>query len=469
MKQRTRLSANQRITPPVLYAVQGDTGRELVARFRDYQIPAGATATISGRLPSGEVVSVEAAITDQTVMADLTALLTETGNVRAQLEISDGKKVTSFTFGIIVHEDFLSGYGYEEVGPADDVTFTTDLAAPLKSVLVTLTPQQSGSGTPSPDNVRPITGTEEVTVTRTGKNLLPRTASGTQTLNGVTFKVNDDGSVTMNGMATSPINWAYSVDAPVRLDGDYIISGINGGSASTWRFRYATKDASGTQSPWVYVNIDEQARTITGAASIFRFVILIADGTTLDNVTVYPMIRRADDTDPTYQPYNGETITTDLGRTVYGGTVDIVTGVLTVTHGYLALQDYSDWRGLYTAANGIKRFLSGPYVPGAKAVLSDYLQAFETQGKTSNETLNSIAITQDGRFTITPSFIQSATTAAEAKALLMAESPVHLVYLLATPETYQLTPAQVLALLGGNTIWSDAGQVTVKYRREAAA
>ena len=42
---------------------------------------------------------------------------------------------------------------------------------PMKDVLVHIEPVQAGSGDPSPENVRPITGWTGAKVTRTGKNL----------------------------------------------------------------------------------------------------------------------------------------------------------------------------------------------------------------------------------------------------------------------------------------------------------
>jgi hypothetical protein len=38
----------------------------------------------------------------------------------------------------------------------------------------------------------------------------------------------------------------------------------------------------------------------------------------------------------TYEPYNGVTTTISLGQTVYGGELDVVNGVLTITHEYIA-------------------------------------------------------------------------------------------------------------------------------------
>lgn len=45
-----------------------------------------------------------------------------------------------------------------EAASGDIATFSTDMAAPLKSCVVTINPVQEGSGDPSPDNVRPISG-----------------------------------------------------------------------------------------------------------------------------------------------------------------------------------------------------------------------------------------------------------------------------------------------------------------------
>lgn len=53
----------------------------------------------------------------------------------------------------------------------DGMQFNTDIVAPLQSANIRIEPVQSGSGDPSPSNVRPITGSEGVTLSVTGKNL----------------------------------------------------------------------------------------------------------------------------------------------------------------------------------------------------------------------------------------------------------------------------------------------------------
>ena len=59
---------------------------------------------------------------------------------------------------------------YTEVSGAV-ASFETNVIAPVKNLRVTMEPVQAGSGDPSPENIRPITGRDSVTVTRTGINV----------------------------------------------------------------------------------------------------------------------------------------------------------------------------------------------------------------------------------------------------------------------------------------------------------
>lgn len=51
-----------------------------------------------------------------------------------------------------------------------DGIFSTDMVAPLESLEVTLDPTQEGSGTPAPDNIRPISGKSQVSILQRAKN-----------------------------------------------------------------------------------------------------------------------------------------------------------------------------------------------------------------------------------------------------------------------------------------------------------
>lgn len=63
-----------------------------------------------------------------------------------------------------------SGGGVEYTIINNPATFTTDLAKPLRRLVVPFTPVQSGSGDPSPSNVRPITGWTGLNIYHSGED-----------------------------------------------------------------------------------------------------------------------------------------------------------------------------------------------------------------------------------------------------------------------------------------------------------
>lgn len=131
------------------------------------------------------------------------------------------------------------------------------------------------------------------------KNLLKTTATST-TNNGVTFTVNEDGSVTVNGTATSVIYFDIMNEKAISK-GKYIISGCpSNGSYNTYSF-YVYDLVNGINLGRDYgegreINLVD---TVQRAKATF----MIAKGTTVENLTLYPMIRSADITDGTYEPY----------------------------------------------------------------------------------------------------------------------------------------------------------------------
>lgn len=139
------------------------------------------------------------------------------------------------------------------------------------------------------------------------KNLLPNIAH-TDTVYGVTFTINSDGSVDANGTAT---DLAYidiaSTDMGFSLaDGSYILSdGLVSHSADY----YTTITIVDNQGNVTYEYADTKAEshmafTITNSnISKLYVAVCVADGITANNVLFKPMIRLADDNDGVYEPY----------------------------------------------------------------------------------------------------------------------------------------------------------------------
>ncbi len=208
---------------------------------------------------------------------------------------------------LMMHPD--GGWGSETLS-------LTAFAAPtLKSVTkkskvtsceVSFTPSQDLHGY---DNPWPAGG---------GKNKLPITAT-TTTVSGVTFTINDDGSISTSNTATDAIVFLVATD--LAIDGtNMALNGCpSGGSDSTY---YMTARLNGAWS--------SQHDTGSGLAlygTIDRVAIVVSSGTNMNGLTFYPMIRSTTETN-TFAPYSnicpisgwqGAAVTVDP---LYGGNIE---------------------------------------------------------------------------------------------------------------------------------------------------
>ena len=134
------------------------------------------------------------------------------------------------------------------------------------------------------------------------KNLLKVTAT-TKTSAGVTFTVNNDGSVTANGTATaSPTSITISGDIGLEKGKSYILSGSpNNPNCS---IKIATKVNGLRGVPYVQTTGGERILFTYDGTLIDSIDVVVRNvGTTVNNLTFYPMIRSADIEDDTYEPY----------------------------------------------------------------------------------------------------------------------------------------------------------------------
>lgn len=152
-----------------------------------------------------------------------------------------------------------------------------------------------------------------------------------------------------------------------------------------------------------------------------------------------------------------ETYTTSLGQTVYGGTLDMVTGQLVVDKAIVDLGSLT-----WTKDVSLTRFYA--YLNGAKAPASNN-DAFSGISSAYNSvSLNSLEVnTGDGLMALSTGANLSvrdlslmSSTAAEFKTAVTGRQ---LVYELATPQTYTLTAQQIKTLVGTNNVWASSGDI----------
>ena len=165
----------------------------------------------------------------------------------------------------------------------------------------------------TPTNAKPITVTINdeyaLIVKIKGKNLLNCRGLSAKTSEGVTFTpVYDDNEnllyVNANGIATETALFQL----PVNLEnGQYIINGCSNGSTSTYGLATQVR-VSNTSNTW-YASYTGDAQFETSDTKVCTHCFIqVNKGVTVNNVKFYPMIRKAEVTDDTYEPYK-ETVT----------------------------------------------------------------------------------------------------------------------------------------------------------------
>ena len=149
------------------------------------------------------------------------------------------------------------------------------------------------------------------------KNLLARPYHhlSPKTTNGVTFVVNDDGSLTCNGIATGYASYDFHARNTkfILEQGTYVFycndAFPNDAYLGLW---YKESEAitgvtlatlNNANKRREFTITSEIVENIKSGAGYLLIRIVFNEGTTVDNTTVHPMICIASDTDDTWQPY----------------------------------------------------------------------------------------------------------------------------------------------------------------------
>lgn len=160
-------------------------------------------------------------------------------------------------------------------------------------------PYVGGTASPNPNypqDIRVVKGDNTIKII--GKNLLNNLMSS-QTINGITFTKNDDGTVLVNGTATDlAIINIIENNSFVLPEGQYTISGCPAnGSNSTYRLDI-NDGANLNQRDYG----SGATFTLTNSLTVNNVRIRIANGATINNLLFKPMIEQSS-TATTYVPY----------------------------------------------------------------------------------------------------------------------------------------------------------------------
>lgn len=335
-------------------------------------------------------------------------------------------------------------------------------------------PVQEGSGDPSPDNIRPIKGRDSVKVERCGGNVIEflRTNDSHES---VKIAVDAEKNITLNGALTRGANiiigmcrlhwvagktytmYVKKVGGSASLgSGDGITFAyslftqdynryFHGDTRSTNLNAYIASDAALAETELVFMLQCWRANTVFNN---FKFQIEVVPGTTAPT---------------TYAPYTGQTTTLTLPSTVYGGTVDAVTGEGQETWKITTI----DSKKIKFVSSGDDRFWNLPYhtADGATSASKTICSHFISSKFSVNEPY--------AFFFTQPNHLQNLFSSVDelndyCAAQYAAGTPVQIVYQsLKEPEPFTATGAQPIpALPGVNTLMTDADRVTVTGRSD---
>ena len=338
--------------------------------------------------------------------------------------------------------DTASGSVASFADGADDI--------PLKSCVVAIEPAQSGSGDPSPTNVRPISGWTGAHVWRAGKNLFNLGEFATRYPDVCSYS-ND--TLTVNSEAV-----LYNTGVPCYLPSGTVVNcAITEDTAVNVRVRFVLASGGITEKP---AGKFPQVLPNDVIAICFNW-------STSGTFSVSNFQAELGSTATDYEPYTGNTYSITFpseAGTVYGGTLDVTNGVLTVDRamvdlGTLTWGNHAGNAGRWIADLQQTAKPSGGYGVPVNAICSAYKTVTQnalfagTIGITTHAMTGRQVFAYDDNYT-------------DATAFKTAMSGVQFCYELATATTYTLAPTEIKSLLGDNNIWADAGNTEVTYRAD---
>ena len=321
---------------------------------------------------------------------------------------------------------------------------------PIQSLKVHLLPRQEGSGDASPENVRNFIPWNGVDVFSGGKNLIPTgTVEFTRAKKYYFDKVLPAGTYTLSALVTSTDTDDSRCLARFWMNEDPVGSDM-----------YFTKDSRKSKT----VTIEQPFNSIFLYASNGY---IAAEG---DTASFADMQLEVGSSASAYEPYK-PIAETDIAfpSPVYGGTLDVVSGVLTVEWTIKAL---NEWYTFNRSTSYEHPFFYGSFYDRKPGRTTDFFcDVFKKDtthifGSTFGNGAEDLSIAFSGDTGSQNIYIRD-DSCLSREDFLEAHKNDHVCYKLAESYTIQLTSEQITALVGDNTIWSDAnGDIEVEYRAD---
>lgn len=354
---------------------------------------------------------------------------------------STGSNVTEITFTI--EEDGVFRFWVYRNADAGGVD-------PTKIIHVQLEKGSTATDYAPYSNICPISGWTGTEISRTGKNLLNSNTLRQGDYNGASPSIRVSQSVEDRARVMAGVTYTYSLRNPnytnfwlyISDEQNNLIQTIAiSGTITALTTTTFTPTVDGLLTP-VFGKYEDNSWKAISIADVQASQLMLELGS----------IATA------YEQYQGSQLSVTFpssAGTVYGGTLDLVSRVLTVTHGYMSAL-WSTGRDETTSDTIVRRRFplsvysaTGDLRADSKSNIAPYIN-----GSTMERMHYQIMSGGNGVF-----FFLPVGTAEDTE--------VALYYRLAEPVTYQLTASQITGILttlhGNNNIWADTGDVTADY------
>ena len=294
-----------------------------------------------------------------------------------------------------------------------------------------------------------LSGYTQEDVTVVGKNKCPNATSGTY--GNVVTTVNNDGSVSFSGSCNANASCDFfrsytALPYGVEPNETYTIS--LGAVFNRFEIYYSNDGTTFVGTPLVQMtSASHETFLLPSDATGMLIRAYLRSGSSY-SLTIYPQLEKGNQP-TTFEPYHGKTYTTPFNQTVYGGTLDVLTGELTITHGYLDASSVT-----WTAQTNSRWFYNGLTavikIPPNNATPTDTISdRFSAMSNDNMASTTNIGLSVNGSGSLV---IRNGSTTVQPEG--------QIVYPLATPTTLSLTPQTVKALVGENHISASTGEVT---------
>ena len=338
---------------------------------------------------------------------------------------------------------------------------------PVKDLTVAIEPVQAGTGDPSPTNVRTISGWTGANVSKAGTNLFDYTDPNN-------WRIAESGTYRVKTSTIGSIAIQGSVVTLTRTDERAGLVIVLGKLIAGFEYTISFGSLVGTNLTVYIGKLDADvlsdnyystraftlsivSNKVTFTPSVTGLYEILLWGTATGSISVSNVQLEFGSSASEFTPFvANETIPISWqseAGTVYGGTLDVTSGVLTVDRAIVDLGTL-DW-GYVSEQNFFTTTPAGIKTPPAydEVIASCYASYAGKSDADMATAQTGIYVGSNGKLKLKDTRYSSAL---DLKSALSGQSAV---YPLAQPTTVTLTATEIKTLLGQNNIWSDTGAV----------